>query len=252
MRRYTLVWLAGFLALGGLVLAGCGKGGSNGKKKPTFKPGKLQEYKNPKIGFSIQKPDNVTVTVQGDTAELKAAGFPTIQITLHKTKEVGIGSGSSGGMGKYTRKVYAPMRKLVCHCEDTGKHERLVKKICRSLKNTRDAPKKPSAKHKAPKITGKLKNGDAFKKALGDLEPKILACWTRAVAADAKLPAGDINVQITYKDDGSIKQTSFTRTFNHAGDKAVSDCVEKLVRTVKPEPDGGEVTLDWYLRFKLY
>lgn len=244
MRLTVLPCLALLLVLGGIHCA---------RKKGTgFKPGKLVPFEEKKLGFSIEKPDNVRVVVTGNTAELKADGFPRVTITLHKTRKVTTGSAGRGGMGKYKRQVYAPMRKLVCQCDATGEHEALIEKICGSLKNTRAAPKHPKVKFDAPRITGKLRNAEAYRKALKLLEPRIVECWKKAVAKDAKFPSGDVNVQITYKPDGSKKQWGLTRTFNYKGDKPLADCVEKLVVPLKPDPDGEEVALGWYLRFALY
>ncbi len=253
MRRTTIVSLAGFMALAALLAIGCGKKSEKpGEKKVTFKPGKMVTYNNPKLGFTLQHPENMTVSVHAGVVEMKAKGAPYVKVTLHKTQENTTGSSSSGGMGKYRRKVYAPRRMLLCHSDDTGGFDDMVKKICRSMRNTGSAPKSPSVSFGAPKIEGKLKNGEAFKKALKATEPKIVQCWKKAVAADAKFPQGHLNFQLVYKADGSEKQRNLTRTFNYQGHKPLTTCVEKLVKSVKPEPDGGEVKLGWYLKFKLY
>jgi len=263
-RLGLVVCLVGVIAV---AVVGCGKKGGDAaqkkagdgvQKKVEFKPGKLVPFTEKTIGFSILKPEAVPLLVKGDTAELKADGFPTVTISLHKTKEISTGSGSSGGMGRHTRKVYAPMRKLVCHCEDMGKHEDLVKQICKSLKNTKDAPKKPTVKFEAPKVegfpSGKIDSAAsaAFVKGLKALEPQIVDCWKKAAAADAKFPQGHLNFQLDYKDDGSVKQSSISRTFNYKGHKPLTSCVEKLVLSVKPKPKAGLAKLGWYLRFKLY
>lgn len=261
MRNSRLCLLVCLVGITAVAAVGCGKKGGDAAqkmKKAEFKPGKLVPFEEKKIGFSILKPEAVALSVTGDTAELKADGFPTVTITLHKTKEISTGSGSSGGMGKHTRKVYAPMRKLVCHCEDMGKHEELIKQICKSMKNTKAAPKKPSVKFEAPKYEG-FPNGKidsaaaaAFVKGLKALEPRIVDCWKKAVAADAKFPQGHLNFILGYTDDGSLKQSSISRTFNYKGHKPLTSCVEKLVLSVKPKPKSGLAKLRWYQRFKLY
>lgn len=239
---------------------GCGKKDADGdkKSKAAFKPGKLVPFEEVQNGFSILRPKNVTFAVSNNTVESTAKGFPKITVTVYKTKENSTGSSSSGGMGKLTHKVYAPMRKLVCRCEDMGKHEALIRKICKSLKNTRAAPKNLSVKFDAPKLNG-FPNGKinseaaaAFRKALAALEPRIVACWKKAAGADAKFPHGHLNFILDYQDDGSLKQSNITRTFNYPAHKPLTSCVKKLVLPVTPKAQSGIAELRWYLRFNLY
>ncbi|MFH2008001.1 MAG: hypothetical protein ABI333_15570 [bacterium] len=249
MRRSAVALALGLAMLAVGTVTGCGKAA---KKAAVFKPGAMEQYENQALGFSISRPKNLGVALGTDFALFEAKGFPKIKVRLIHTKENSTGSGSTTSMGKLEHKVYAPMRKLVCSCEDMGKHEDLVKKICRSLKNTKDAPKKPSVKIDKPKVQGKLKHGDAYAKALLGIEAQIRACWKAAVAGDPKFPGGSLGFHVVFKPDGQRKSWSLTRSFRHASHEPLTRCVEKLFYSVKPEPDNVEVTVDWHLRFELY
>jgi hypothetical protein len=253
MRRFQWSLIVGLVGVAVLAVVGCGaKGGDGAQKKAGFEPGKLVTFEEKTLGFSILRPENVNFVVSNNIAVLEAKGFAKVTVTLHKTQELSTGSGGSGGMGRYKFTVWAPARKLVCRFQAGGKLFKIAKQICQSLKNTKDAPKKLSVKFEAPKITGKLTDGDGFAKALRALEPRIVQCWHKAVATDAKFPQGHLNFMLEYKTDGSVKQSNISRTFNYKAHMPLTSCVEKLVLTVKPKPDGGEVKLGWYLRFKLY
>ncbi len=253
MRRSQLFVFVGLVSVAVLSVVGCGaKGGDGDQKKAELDPGKLVPFEDKTIGFSILRPEKLNFSVSNNTAVLEAKGFPKITVTLHKTQELSTGSGGSGGMGRYKFTVWVPARKLVCRFEAGGKQFTIAKQICQSLKNTKDAPKKVSVKFEAPKITGKLTDGDGFAKALKALEPKIVECWKKAVASDAKFPQGHLNFMLEYKDDGSVKLSNISRTFNYKAHMPLTSCVQKLVLTVKPKSDGGEIKLGWYLRFKLY
>lgn len=260
MRNHRVFVLVCCMCVATIAVAGCGKKNPEevNKAKKVFEPGKLVLFNEVQNGFSILRPEHVTFAVSNNTVVSTAKGFPKITVTVYKTKENSTGSSSSGGMGKFTHKVYAPMRKLVCRCEDMGKHEALIRKICKSLKNTKAAPKKLSVKFDAPNVngfpSGKINSeaAAAFRKALLAIKPRIVACWTKAVAADPKFPHGHLNFILNYNNDGSMKQSNITRTFNYPAHKPLTSCVKKLILPVTPKPQSGVAELRWYLRFNLY
>jgi len=219
----------------------------------SFEPGKMVRYENPEIGFALTVPENLDKQVESDAVIFRAKGFPSIHVRLEKTDDTSArGTGGSSGMGKVTWEVVAPLRKLTCRCEDAGDHEDLVQTICKSLENTKDAPKNPRVQFEDPKVEGALEDEDAYLQGLEGLQDGITKCWKEAVAADADFPAGDINFMVTFGPGGDAKSTSVSRTFNYPKHEPLTDCVKKHFFSVKPDPQDADVKVQWYLRFKLY
>lgn len=219
----------------------------------SFEPGKMVRYENPEIGFALTVPDNLEQQVEGDTVTFQAKGFPSIRVSLEKTDNTSArGSGGSSGMGKVKWEVVAPLRKLSCRCEDVGDHKDLIQTICKSLENTKDAPKNPHVQFEDPEVEGTLEDEDAYLKGLAGLHEGITKCWKDAVAADADFPSGDLNFMVTFAPGGDAKSTSISRTFNYPKHEPLTDCVKKLFFGVQPQPKDTDVEVQWYLRFKLY
>jgi len=245
---------AAILRYGMITLLAIGTLGLFVSCKGKFEPGKMKKYENPEIGFALMIPDNLQAEKKGDNKVVfSAEGFPVVEVVFEKTEDSsGRGSGGSSGMGEVTRKVYAPLRKLTCHCAKAGDYEKVVKEICKSLENTKEAPKNPNVKFEAVKIEGKLKDEEAYKKGLNGLQGGIVKCWKDAVEKDAEFPAGDMNFMVTFGPDGSSKASNISRTFRHDKHEPLTECVKKLFFSVKPEPAEGDVKVEWYMRFKLY
>lgn len=223
-----------------------------GEKKEAFTPGELQPYEENSIGFSIQKPAAVNATVEGSTVTFTAEGFTTVTVTLNETQD-SAGTGSSGGTRgvAYRRKVIVPRRELVCESKDVGKFAGVVEAMCKSLKNTVDAPKSPKVVFKDPEITGLKDN--TYAGAVKDLMPVIEECWKTAVTEHADFPAGSIGINITFDEAGAYKQSGHASSFGRGYDhKPLTTCIYPKIKDLKPTPEGGEVNLAWQIKFELY
>jgi hypothetical protein len=225
------------------------------EKEKTFKPGEMESYDNPKLGFSIMKPKNVKTEEKGDLVSFVAEGFPVVTVSFQKTDSksgTSCGGGSHGSSG-YKWTVESPLRKLTCICEDTGSFEDVVKEMCKSLKNTIEAPKNPNIVFNPPKLEGKLKDPTAFEKALDDLKGPFTDCWKQALEKDKKLSSGFVGFTVVLNADGTKKSGSVSSSFSGGGDsKLVTDCISPLFDKVKIEPDNAEVKLVWDLDFESY
>jgi hypothetical protein len=252
-RSFVLILGCGALCL---AFVGCSEKQKkqDSKKTKKFEPGDFVKYENNQIGFSIEKPKNLKAVAEGsDKVSFKAEGFPTVRVEFTKTKQKS-GKGSGGGVfgDGYRWSVTVPLRKLRCLAEQVGNYGETIKKMCQSLKNTKSAPKNPAVKFAAVEISGKLKDGAAYKKALRDVRVKISKCWLKAVKSDAAFPAGSMNFDFRYKPDGTVKRSTVVNTFNYDKSKPLTQCVTEQFKSVKVEPAEKPVTIKWRMKFKLY
>lgn len=225
-----------------------------GESKQSFAPGAMEAYEEATIGFSLQKPANVRATVAGKTVTFTADGFPTVTVTLEETEQnSGTGSSEKSGGTSYRRKLQVPRRELTCQSKEVGAFEELVKLMCSSLENTKDAPKNPHVTFETPKITGPLADGSTYAADIEALKPGIESCWTNAIAKNAAFPAGTARVGLTFDAEGAYRQGSSGYSFGLKYDhKPLTSCVEPLIKGVAPVPNGGEVSINWQMSFALY
>jgi hypothetical protein len=252
MRKpFSVKLLLGALAFS-VLAAGCGKKEDKEAKEDVFKPEEMAEYEEKGLGFSIMKPKNLEAIKEGeDKVKFEAPGFPTVTVTYEETK-LKTGKGTSGGSAGegFKWSVTAPLRKLTCEAEATGEFGDLIEKMCKSLKHTKQAPKMPKATFSKAVIKGEPKKAEDLNKKLESLQPKITDCWKKAVSKDAELPAGQINVSLRFKPDGTLQSSAFTNNFNYEKSDQVVECVKNLFKDLKPV--GKDVQITWRIDFSLY
>ena len=251
MKKFGLISILAVTLVTCLMAVGCKEKEKNEEKK--FVPDELSEYEDKDIGFSIMKPKNVEAVKEGEhTVKFQAPGFPTIVINFEETKQKGEGTGGGASGDGFRWTVSKPLRKLSCEVEGTGEFAEIIEKICKSMKHTKDAPKKPDVVVSNFEAKGDIKDLDKLTKEYEALRPKIKVCWEKAVAKDPKFPSGEVNMNLKYEEDGTLKSSVFTNTFNYKNAKEFMDCIKGLFKEIKPEIEKGDAEIKWQMKFKLF
>jgi hypothetical protein len=275
--KYLAGWTCGLAIL--LAAASCERSKPR-RRSPAVSRHALVRYENARLGFALLVPNTAHPAESGERVAFRAPGFPRFAVRLeHTTDATARGSVGSVRQGHVTQKVLAPLRRLVCDCPDAGQHEDLMRRICRSLENTREAPKHPHVEFGEITVVGPLGDRPTFVRALRGQQGAIERCWRHAVTHDPHFPAGHMNFLVVYGADGRPHKRDMTQTFNYPHHAPLTDCVSRLFfaivpglaapgprprpRVVRPRPrprprrpradrDGPTVEVQWSLRFKLY
>lgn len=204
---------------------------------------KWTDLDNKALGVHLRCPPRMAATVKGSQLVLAGKDLPTVTVVVTATTDRT--TSKSGGVHdrhvEWT--IVVPKRSATCSADtDDDDKADIASHICDSLE-LQPGPRSPHVELVV--VSSGLADAAAYEHAVRDKSAALDRCWKTALAKDADLPAGAVELRRTF-DHGQPASTNESREnfFDHDA-KALSTCITSVLKAVpvKTAEDAASVKI---------